>query len=62
LLARLAADDRLQLTAGDIDALLARPLSFTGAAASQVAAVVQRIDDLVAAHPEAAQYRPAAIV
>ncbi|HYO32908.1 MAG TPA: adenylosuccinate lyase [Nocardioidaceae bacterium] len=62
LLARLAADERLQLTAGELDTLLSQPLSFTGAAASQVAAVVQRIDDLVAAYPDAVQYRPAAIV
>jgi len=62
LLARLAADDRLQLTEEDLDTLLAQPLSFTGAATSQVAAVVDRIDGLVAAYPEAAQYRPEAIV
>jgi adenylosuccinate lyase len=62
LLTRLAADDRLQLTAGDLDVVLSQPLSFTGAAQSQVATVVQRIDDLVAAHPDEARYRPEAIV
>jgi adenylosuccinate lyase len=62
LLTRLAADDRLQLTTGDLDVLLSQPLSFTGAAQSQVATVVQRIDDLVAAYPDEARYRPEAIV
>ena len=62
LLTRLAADDRLQLTAGDLDVVLSQPLSFTGAAQSQVATVVQRIDDLVAAYPDEARYRPEAIV
>jgi adenylosuccinate lyase len=59
---RLAADDRLGLTAADLEALVVEPLTFTGAAMSQVDSVVQRIEQLVAANPEAARYRPAPIL
>ena len=59
---RLAADDRLGLSAADLAALVAEPLSFTGAAAAQVDAVVARVEALVAANPEAAAYRPGAIL
>lgn len=59
---RLAADDRLGLSAEDLAALVADPLSFTGAAVSQVDDVVAQIERLVAANPEAAAYRPGAIL
>ncbi len=62
LLGRLAADPRLGLTATDLAALVAEPVTFTGAAAAQVAAVVQRVLGVVAAHPEAAAYVPGAIL
>ena len=62
LFERLAADDRLGLTASDLDALVADPLSFTGAAVAQTGAVVERIQALVAANPEAARYRPGSIL
>jgi adenylosuccinate lyase len=62
LLARLAADDRLGLTEADLRSLVASPLEFTGAAASQVRSVVERIDALTAAHPAAAAYVPGAIL
>jgi adenylosuccinate lyase len=62
LLARLAADERLNLPPGTLDGLLADPLRFTGAATAQVASVVARVDALVAAHPEAAAYQPGAIL
>jgi len=62
LLARLAADDRLRLSAEDLDSLVAEPLSFTGAAASQVDDVLARIEKLVAANPDAAAYRPSPIL
>jgi adenylosuccinate lyase len=58
LLARLAADDRLPLDAAALDELLADPLGFTGAASDQVAAIVKRVGDLAARHPEAAAYEP----
>jgi len=62
LLQRLAADDRLGLTAADLAALVADPLSFTGVARGQVDDVVRRVEQLVAANPEAAAYRPGAIL
>jgi adenylosuccinate lyase len=62
LLERLAADPRLGLDPSELAGLLARPLDFVGAAPRQVAAVVARVDALVAADPAAAGYRPADII
>jgi adenylosuccinate lyase len=62
LLDRLADDSRLPLHRADLDALLADRLPFTGAAAEQVAAVLGQVQTVVARHPEAATYRPAAIL
>lgn len=62
LLARLAADDRLGLSESDLRSLVASPIEFTGAAASQVGEVVARIDDLVSANASAASYAPGAIL
>jgi adenylosuccinate lyase len=62
LLARFAADERLGLTTADLAALVADPITFTGAAQAQVAAVVARVDALVAADPAAAAYVPAPIL
>jgi adenylosuccinate lyase len=59
---RLAADDRLGLTADDLVALVAEPLSFTGSAVDQVDDVVRRVATLVAENPEAARYHPATIL
>jgi adenylosuccinate lyase len=59
---RLAADSRLGLSAADLDTLLAEPLSFTGAARAQVAAVVHRVDTAVASDPAAADYEPEPIL
>jgi adenylosuccinate lyase len=59
---RLAADPRLGLTRAELDALVAEPLSFTGAAVDQVARVAARVEAVVAAHPAAARYTPAAIL
>ena len=56
LLARLAADERLPAFT------LPDPLAFTGAARDQVAAVIRRVDAIVAEHPEAAAYTPGAIL
>ncbi|MFE7135861.1 adenylosuccinate lyase [Streptomyces sp. NPDC057638] len=56
LLDRLAADDRIPLDRAALDALMAQRLSFTGAAAAQADAVVARIQEVVARHPEAAAY------
>jgi adenylosuccinate lyase len=62
LLDRLADDSRLPLHSADLDALLADRLPFTGVAAEQVAAVLAQVQTVVARHPEAATYRPAAIL
>ena len=62
LLDKLAADERIPLDRAGLDALMADKLSFTGAAADQVTAVVARIDEIVKQHPEAAGYTPGAIL
>jgi len=62
LLDRLAADDRLGLSRADLDALLAAPLEFTGAARDQVARVAERVADLADAYPAAAAYTPGSIL
>ena len=62
LLDRLGADARLGLDRGTLAQLIAEPLTFTGAASSQVATVVQRVSDIVRAHPEAAAYSPGTIL
>ncbi len=59
---RLAADQRLGLTRDQIAALVADPIEFTGAAVSQVQAVVRRIEELAAADPAGASYTPGAIL
>jgi adenylosuccinate lyase len=59
---RLAADERLGLSRADLDALVAEPLSFTGAAVDQVDEVVRRVEVVAARYPEAAAYVPQAIL
>ena len=58
LFERLAADSRLGLSGAELDGLLAEPLSFTGAAREQVAAVVGAVDAALTSEPTAAEYRP----
>jgi adenylosuccinate lyase len=62
LFERLGADSRLGLSTTELDGLLAEPLSFTGAARAQVAAVVATIDAVLASEPDAAHYRPEPIL
>ncbi|CAN5313701.1 adenylosuccinate lyase [soil metagenome] len=62
VLARLAADERLGLTAAQLDSLLADPITFTGGALDQVLAVVRRVEEVAVRYPEAAGYSPAAIL
>ena len=62
LLDRLAGDDRFPLGREELEGLLADRVSFTGAAADQVRAVTRAIEAIVAEHPEAAAYRPGAIL
>jgi len=60
--AKLAADPRLGLTTDQLDGLVAEPITFTGAAVAQVQAVVRRIEQVAAQHPEAAAYVPGEIL
>jgi adenylosuccinate lyase len=62
LVARLQNDPRLSLPTGLLDDLLKDPLSFTGAATAQVAAVVAQVSAITDAHPAAAAYTPGAIL
>ncbi len=59
---RLAADPRLGLTKEQLDSLVAEPITFTGAAVSQVETVVRRVDEVAKRYPEAAAYTPGAIL
>ena len=56
LLDRLAADPRLGVTRKELDAAIADPLDLAGTAGQQVTTVVTRIEEIAAAHPEAAAY------
>ena len=61
LVARLAADERLPLSAADLEAALADKHAFIGAAESQVNQVLTRIKSLADQHPGAANYTPGEI-
>jgi adenylosuccinate lyase len=56
LFERLGADDRLGLSAAQIEQVVGEPLSFTGAAVAQVNEVVRRVGELAKRHPDAASY------
>ncbi len=60
--ARLAADERLALSADQLAALVADPITFTGAAVDQVQTVVRRVEEVASRHPDAAAYSPGAIL
>ena len=62
LLDRLAADLRLPLDRPALDAALANRQAFTGAAGSQVDAIVAAVHDVVSRYPQAAKYTPGEIV
>jgi adenylosuccinate lyase len=62
LLRRLADDERLRLSRAEVDALVAEPASFVGAAGAQVRAIVARIGTVVARHPSAGAYVPPPIL
>jgi adenylosuccinate lyase len=59
---RLADDSRLPLNRTDLDALLSDRAPLSGAAADQTAAIVAEVATLVSRHPDAALYRPSAIL
>ena len=62
LLERLAGDARLQLSLDELQALIAEPLSFTGAASAQVQSIVARVAAITSEHPLAASYTPGDIL
>jgi adenylosuccinate lyase len=59
---RLAGDERLRLSRGEIDTLVADRAAFVGAAPSQVRSIADRVAAILAAHPAAAHYAPAPIL
>lgn len=62
LLERLAADERLPLTRDDLHQVLEDRHVFIGAAGSQVAQVIKRVQEHVNRHPQAAAYTPGEIL
>lgn len=62
LMELLAGDTRLGLSLDDLNALIAEPLSFTGAATTQVNSVAKRVALIVADNRDAASYRPGDIL
>ena len=62
LLDRLAADPRLRLTRDELGALVTDPLDLAGTAGSQVARIAEEVAEITATHPEAAAYRPGAVL
>ncbi|MFP6886869.1 MAG: adenylosuccinate lyase, partial [Opitutales bacterium] len=59
---RLAADERLGLSAETIDSLLAEGESRVGAASRQVDVFIEHSKSWAERYPEAADYKPAAIL
>jgi adenylosuccinate lyase len=59
---RLAADPRLGLDRAALESLVAEPIEFTGAARSQVASVIDRVEVIAAQYPDAAAYVPGSIL
>ncbi|HEX2855863.1 MAG TPA: adenylosuccinate lyase [Propionibacteriaceae bacterium] len=59
---RLAADGRLRLSHDELEGLVSEPLELTGTAQAQVAALVERVRPLLEADPDAASYRPGAVL
>jgi adenylosuccinate lyase len=62
LLDRLAADPRLGVTRAELEAAIADPLQLTGTAGQQVTALAAQIEEIAAAHPQAAAYRPGPVL
>jgi len=62
LFRRLGEDGRIGLTEAQITGIVGEPLSFTGAAVSQVNEVVRRVDQLAKRYPDAAAYTPGDIL
>lgn len=62
LLDRLAADERLGLGRDQLTGLVTEPLDLSGAASQQVASVAARVAEVAERYPEAAAYRPGAVL
>jgi adenylosuccinate lyase len=62
LLDRLAADPRLDVSRDELDAALADPIEMSGTAGRQVATLVAYIEEIAAAHPDAAAYSHAPVL
>ncbi len=62
LFSRLAQDDRIGLSARELEAIRKRAETLTGGATAQVDAFVRQAREWSARDPEAAAYRPAAIL
>ncbi len=62
LVDRIVGDPRLRLDPSALVNVLAEPIAFTGAARSQVATFVARVESIAARHPVASRYVPEAIL
>jgi len=62
LLQRLADDQRVPLALDELQALIADPLDFTGAARSQVVEISGLISSILMKYPDAASYHPEEIL
>ena len=62
LIERLANDERLPMNEQDLHDALADRKAFIGAAESQVSRVLDRVESIVQAHPDAAAYTPGEIL
>ncbi len=61
-LALLAGDSRIGFSADELGSLIGSPLDLAGAAPTQVASFVARIDEVTKRHPEAAAYEGADVL
>ena len=62
LLDRLAADPRLRLSRAELGALITDPLDLTCTAGQQVARIADAVAELARQYPQAAAYRPGAVL
>lgn len=62
LVGRLAHDDSFPLDRASMERAVAEPTSFTGRAAEQVTAFVERVEGIAARHLAAVEYRPGSIL
>lgn len=58
----IAEDERLPITAVDVDQIKSQPLALTGTAAGQARAFAAEVQELAAQNPHAAHYQPESIL